>query len=92
MSSGLDGIRRWAATERRRTERMAGARSVEVHTPAEMHVLEAARNLAGAFRTLEHEEGEAHPSHGRDVADAVHVVQRIVAIRLAKRADPDAWR
>lgn len=61
------------------------------HTPAERRVLKAAEELVSAFRALERIEGQAHPSHGRDVADAVHVVQRIVAVRLAKRVDPGSW-
>jgi hypothetical protein len=66
-------------------------RSVKL-TEAERRVLSAAVELARAYRTLEETEGSIHHSHGRDVADAIHVVQRVVAIRLAKRSDPEAWR
>lgn len=61
------------------------------HTEAERRVLHAAVDLAQAYNALQREEGVSHPSHGQDVADAVHVVQRVIAVRLAKRVDPEAW-
>lgn len=62
------------------------------HTEREVRVIAATAALMRAYAELEREEGASHPSHGRDVADAVHVVQRVVAMRFARRADPFAWR
>lgn len=61
------------------------------HTVLERQVIAATRELAQAYARLESVEGRDHPSHGRDVADAVHVVQRIVAMRLARRVAPGEW-
>jgi hypothetical protein len=65
--------------------------SVDKHTEAERKVVDAAVTMWNAFAELERTEGVSHPSHRRDVADAAHVVQRVVAMRLARRVDPETW-
>ena len=32
-----------------------------------------------------------HPSHQADFVAAIHSAQRLIAIRVARRVDPDAW-
>lgn len=61
------------------------------HTRAERRVIEASAELARAWNSLRREEGDSHPSHSKDVERAIHDVQRVVAMRLARRADPEAW-
>lgn len=61
------------------------------HTEAEQDVINATMGLVRLYRHMETTEGADHPSHWRDVADAVHVIQRTVAMRLARRVDPEAW-
>lgn len=61
------------------------------HTERERRVVAATVEVYRAWRDLAQHEGEGHPSHTRDVADAVHDIQRILAIRLARRVEPDIW-
>lgn len=61
------------------------------HAPRERRLIELTAEVAREHVALERDEGVSHPSHGRDVAMAVHDVQRVVAMRLARRADPEAW-
>lgn len=61
------------------------------HTEAERDVINATMGLTKLYKHLERTEGVDHPYHLRDVADAIHVIQRTVAMRLARRADPEAW-
>lgn len=61
------------------------------HTERERRLIELTVQVAREYAAIEAEEGISHPSHGRDVADGVHAVQRVVAMRLARRSDPEAW-
>lgn len=61
--------------------------SVDGLTPEELHVLELAADLYGAFAALP----RAHTSDHDDVVFHVHAIQRIVMARAAVRAHPDRW-
>lgn len=61
------------------------------HTERERALIQQTADVMRAFRLLELYEGSSHPSHHPDVVRAVHDIQRVVAMRLARRADPEAW-
>jgi hypothetical protein len=56
-------------------------------TPAEDHVLALVCELWGAWLKLPIQ----HPDERREVCDAVHVVQNLLCVRMARRAFPGAW-
>lgn len=61
------------------------------HTERERRLIGLTAQLVREHAELEREEGISHPGHARDVVDGVHAVQRVVAMRLARRVDPAAW-
>lgn len=61
------------------------------HTQAELDVIAATVQVQRAYTALERVEGASHPSHAVDVTRAVHDVQRVVAMRLARRVEPGTW-
>ena len=56
-------------------------------TPEEAEIILLAADVANLHGRLP----EVHPDHHRDVADAVHLIQRIVMSRVARRCNPDVF-
>lgn len=56
-------------------------------TDAEKEVLDLLSTAVYKYMDLP----EAHESHRRDFADAIHTCQRLLGQRVAYRADPDIW-
>lgn len=57
-------------------------------TPEEDHVLTIVSDLWGAWMALPVQ----HPNDLGDICNAVHTVQQLLAIRIARRAFPTTWR
>lgn len=62
------------------------------HTERERALIKQTAELMRAFGDLELDEGRSHETHRGDVVRAVHDIQRVIAMRLARRSDPEAWR
>lgn len=58
------------------------------HTDAEKHIIDLTRELFLEFRKLNNH----HPSEIHDVANAIHRIQDIIAMRLARRVEPTIWK
>lgn len=59
----------------------------EITTPDELAALEATGALCAAYWKLPIQ----HPDEPQDFADAIHKIQDLIAIRVARRADPENW-
>ncbi|OFV81540.1 MAG: hypothetical protein A2W26_04965 [Acidobacteria bacterium RBG_16_64_8] len=57
------------------------------HTEEEMKVVMLAEELANAYAALPSE----HPSELAEVCDAIHRIQGLLTMRIARRAEPDVY-
>lgn len=51
---------------------------------------EVMNHLKGAIHGLKRLE-EQHPDERRDFADGIHKCQSVIALRVARRAEPENW-
>lgn len=56
-------------------------------TPDEKEILDRLAKAWNLFARLE----ENHPSDVEEFAKAIHDAQKIIALRVARRIDPDIW-
>lgn len=57
------------------------------HTEEELIVLDALKDAFNQFKKLE----EQHPNHINEFVFHIHELQRLIAVRLARRCQPEIW-